>query len=247
VIIGVAAGTLALSGISAASGDAMPGDPLYGVKRSTERAQLALASSDVSRGQLFLEFAKTRVAEAHAVRQDGTGLGRVLTDMDSETRQGVRLLATAAVDRRDPAALDAIDRFIESQRHTVVRLLDQAGPASRDRVLESLTLLDAVTQRTGALRTSLSCGDSNGGSDVLGPKPSTCFSQRAPRTGTGQDSGQAEPTRTERGAPSGAPTGPNAAVPTAVPDPDGQTGQTPPDDGGLLGDLGRILGGILGP
>jgi hypothetical protein len=64
VIVGVAAGTLALSGMSAASGDAMPGDALYGVKRSTERAQLALASSNISRGQLYLYFARTRMTEA---------------------------------------------------------------------------------------------------------------------------------------------------------------------------------------
>ena len=48
---------MAVSGMSAASENAMPGDALYGVKRSTERAQLALASSEVNRGQLFLDFA----------------------------------------------------------------------------------------------------------------------------------------------------------------------------------------------
>ena len=61
IVVGVAAGTLALSGVSVASGDAMPGDALYGVKRSTERAQLALAGSDLTRGQLYLDFARTRL------------------------------------------------------------------------------------------------------------------------------------------------------------------------------------------
>ncbi|WP_373294855.1 sigma factor-like helix-turn-helix DNA-binding protein, partial [Dactylosporangium sucinum] len=35
IVVGLAAGTLALSGMSAASGDAIPGDALYSVKRST--------------------------------------------------------------------------------------------------------------------------------------------------------------------------------------------------------------------
>ena len=50
VIVGLAVGTLAVSGISVASGSAMPGDALYGVKRSSEDARVALAGSDRDRG-----------------------------------------------------------------------------------------------------------------------------------------------------------------------------------------------------
>ena len=100
---------IALSGISAASENAVPGDALYGMKRSTERAQLALASSDLSRGQLFLDFARTRLDEAATLRGDRLGFSAVLDDMDADTRQGVRLLTTAAAQRADPAALDAVD------------------------------------------------------------------------------------------------------------------------------------------
>src|SRR5207245_7569974 len=88
VLVGLAAGTLALSGMSAASGNAMPGDPLYGVKRSTESARLALAGSDISRGQLYLEFARNRLAEAQAIGPNGAGLSGMLDDMDAETRDG---------------------------------------------------------------------------------------------------------------------------------------------------------------
>lgn len=176
IIVGVAAGALALSGMSAASGDAVPGDPLYGVKRSTERAQLALAGSEISRGQLYLEFAKTRVAEASAVRDDRGELAGVLGDMDAETRHGVKLLTGAAVNRRDPVALDAVDRFVNVQRRSVAGLLNQAGdrgePGARDRVQESLTLLDSVARRSAALRTYLDCGAA--GTDALGPLPKRC-------------------------------------------------------------------------
>ena len=43
---------------------ASSGATSYNVKRSTERAQLALAGSDVSRGKLYLEFAGSRLDEA---------------------------------------------------------------------------------------------------------------------------------------------------------------------------------------
>src|SRR5215831_1945965 len=70
VIIGVVAGALLLSGVSAASTSALPGSPLYQVKRTNERAQLALAGSDVSRGKLYLDFAASRLNEAHQVSPD---------------------------------------------------------------------------------------------------------------------------------------------------------------------------------
>lgn len=186
VIVGVAAGTLALSGMSAASGDAVPGDVLYGIKRSTERAQLALVNTEISRGQLYLEFARTRMTEASAVNRDEANLVTVLADMDTNTRQGVRLLTSAAVARRDPMALDIVDGFVETHRRDVAGLLDQT--ASRARLRESLTLLDSVSERVASLRASLACGAD--GSDALGPVPDSCTTAMRPvaalRPGTGE-------------------------------------------------------------
>ncbi|MEU4782703.1 DUF5667 domain-containing protein, partial [Micromonospora sp. NPDC023633] len=179
VLVGIAAGAVALSGISAASENAVPGDALYGMKRSTERAQLALASSDVSRGQLFLDFARTRLAEAAALRGDEDGFSAVLDDMDADTRQGVRLLTTAATQRSDPAALDAVNSFLTGQRRAVGGLLDDASRADRDRTRRSLALLDAVRKRSDALRAAIACGlPAPAGSDALGPAPAACPGDR---------------------------------------------------------------------
>lgn len=192
VIAGVAAGTLALSGMSAASGDAVPGDALYGLKRSTERAQLALAGSDVSRGQLYLEFAKTRVAEASAVKSDEASFVGVLGDMDAATRQGVKLLTSAAVSGHNPVALDVIDHFVEAQRQSLAKLLGQTQAEAR--VRDSLALLDEIAERARALRTTLACG-SRSGSDALGALPNTC--------GTAIGHGARSPQRDERRAETG--------------------------------------------
>ena len=164
IVVGLAAGTLALSGMSAASGDAIPGDALYSVKRSTEKAQLALAGSDISRGQLYLEFARTRLDEAQAVK-DPAGLTAVLDDMDSETLEGVRLLTATAVGRKDSAALDAIDAFTSTQRAGAEKLRNgvngdararaakSADPAGRDRPpLQGDPPADQVRLRRGLRR-----------------------------------------------------------------------------------------------
>ncbi|MEV4480970.1 DUF5667 domain-containing protein [Micromonospora coxensis] len=175
ILVGIAAGAVAVSGISAASEDAVPGDALYGMKRSTERAQLALASSDLSRGQLFLDFARTRLDEAASLRGDLTGFRAVMDDMDADTRQGVRLLTTASTQRSDTAGLDAVNTFVAGQRQAVSGLLDGADRAERERTRRSLALLDAVRRRSDALRAAIACGLSTPvGTDALGPAPATC-------------------------------------------------------------------------
>ncbi|MFG1741408.1 DUF5667 domain-containing protein [Micromonospora chalcea] len=179
ILVGVAAGAIALSGISAASENALPGDALYGMKRSTERAQLALASSDISRGQLFLDFARTRLDEAASVRGDQLGFSAVLDDMDADTRQGVRLLTTVAAQRSDPAALDAVDTFLAGQRRVVSGLLDRPDHADRERTRRSLALLDAAGKRADALREAIACGlPAPQASDALGPAPAACPADR---------------------------------------------------------------------
>ncbi|MDM4720959.1 DUF5667 domain-containing protein [Micromonospora sp. WMMA1363] len=179
ILIGITAGAVAVSGISAASENAVPGDALYGMKRSTERAQLAFTSSDVSRGQLFLDFARTRLGEAAELRGDQVGYSDVLDDMDADTRHGVRLLTGAAVQRPDPAVLDRINTFVTAQQRAVGALLDEGTPAERERTRRSLALLDAVGKRSAALRAAIACGlPAPTASDALGPAPATCAAAR---------------------------------------------------------------------
>jgi hypothetical protein len=179
ILVGVAAGAVALSGISAASENAVPGDALYGMKRSTERAQLALASSDLSRGQLFLDFARTRLDEAADLHGDRIGFGAVLDDMDADTRQGVRLLTTVAAQRSDPAGLDAVNTFLTGQRRAVSGLLDRTDHVERDRTRRSLALLDAIGRRSDALRAAIACDlPAPVASDALGPAPTSCPGDR---------------------------------------------------------------------
>ncbi len=226
VLVGLAAGTLALSGMSAASSDAMPGDPLYGVKRSTESARLALAGSDVSRGQLYLVFARNRLAEAHSTGARGRVLASMLDDMDNETRAGVKLLTGAALSRRDRGALDVIDEFVRGQRTNLVQLGDSA------RVLQSLALLDRIALRSAGLRTNLNCGTGTGPADDLGAVTPNCAGGAPGAAGTG---GGSTPARRPENAPTGS---------GATPAPGAPAGTVPsPSSSGILDDLGRLIGG----
>lgn len=172
LLAGVTAGALALSGVSAASTEALPGDPLYQVKRSTELAQLALAGSDQSRGHLYLEFAQNRLREARKVAPER--LAAVLADMDVVTTSGASLLATAAVHQADAGALAALATFVSQQR---ARLGDLAGALPNDAaesVRSSLALLDAVQARATSLTNALAKGCAIPTVDDLGPRPVAC-------------------------------------------------------------------------
>jgi hypothetical protein len=245
IVVGIAAGTLALSGVSMASGEAMPGDALYGMKRSTERAQLALASSDLTRGQLYLDFARTRLTEAYAVRSDPNGFVAALRDMDSETQQGIRVLIASAMAQHDTTALDTIDSFVSSQRLLVAQMLDMNPGAGREKVTESLALLKVAEQRAVAARSALACGATATGTDLLGPILGGCATatQSGAKTtgGTSQVAPEVNPANPANTGPTGIP---QDLIPSAAAVPG--TNQEEKADDGLLGELGRILGGLLG-
>nr|WP_084599417.1 DUF5667 domain-containing protein [Actinoplanes subtropicus] len=262
IVIGVAAGALAVSGISAASENASPGDALYGVKRSTERAQLAMAGSDVSRGQLSLDFARTRLTEAASMAGDAAGFGGVLDDMDNDTRKGVRLLHTSAVARRDVKPLATVDAFVDRQRQTLMPVLNRLSPANRERAASSLALLDAVGRRADDLRAGLNCSTVlSAGADELGPKLRDCTTSAA-GTATGKTNGHSgkvgardslgSKVKTERANPTATPDASASSSAPALP-PGGTpvTSETPAvdattDAGTGESGLDGVLGGIFG-
>jgi len=269
IVIGVAAGAMAVSGISAASENASPGDALYGVKRSTERAQLAMAGSDDTRGQLSLDFARTRLTEATAMRGDDPAFGGVLNDMDADTKKGVRLLTGSAVNRSQPTPLTTVDGFVTRQRRTIGPVLEKLSPANKERALESVALLDDVHQRTTTLRAGLACPTRvRVGADALGPKLRNCVDGTddatssdstqgtAGKTSTKPDgstgTGKTKPERTDPAADRTDQTDPGTGNPAdrdADPTTDDSTPSPSPtadDDPGILGGIVGGIGGILG-
>jgi hypothetical protein len=272
IVIGVAVGAVAVSGLSSASENSGPGDALYGVKRSTERAQLALAGSDVTRGQLSLDFARTRLAEAAAMDGDNTDFPDVLADMDNDTTQGVRLLTTSAVSRTDKTPLTTVDTFVSGQRKVIGPIIDKLTPGNRERALQSMTLLDDIDRRARGLKAAIDCGPEGvAGADALGPKPHSCGNgvtgteksdDVGAQTGAGSNGKSGSKARPERNAPAdpratgdaGGPVGGAAATTPARPGlapttaPAEAPADTPdePADQQDDGFLGGLLGGIFG-
>jgi hypothetical protein len=204
------AGTVAVSGVSAASGDALPGETLYNVKRSTERAQLALAGNDLGKAQLYLEFARTRIEEASEVSGDDAAVASALYDAAGELRSGTALLGELAVANEDPSPLDFVDLFTNEHRWVLEDLVSGLDGEALTAGEELVGVLEDAAVRSVELRGALDCTEPGGETDALGPIPGTCVKDAVDGTspvdpgGTdGTESGVGETGSGETGEDSG--------------------------------------------
>ncbi|MFI9007079.1 DUF5667 domain-containing protein [Actinosynnema sp. NPDC053489] len=208
------------------SRDALPGDALYGVKRTAESASLGLTFDEGSKGYKRLEFAAARVNELETLvdryRESGGGpLGgylTALTDFDADAAAGSRVLA-ALGSNADRRALDDLGGWADSQADRLAGLRPSLPAGATDRVATSLDLLTRIAERAAALRARADCASATTGEvDQVGPVPARdeCA---APPAATG--------TTTDATSPPPAPT--TAAVPTTPRDtPGATTTATPP-------------------
>ncbi|MCM1977041.1 MULTISPECIES: DUF5667 domain-containing protein [Streptomyces] len=162
--VGVAAG--AFGGVAAASGDALPGDSLYGLKRGIEDFKRGLADGDSERGRVYLDQASTRLNEARRLMErdrsgplDHETLGevrRALSGMHHDASEGHRLLAAAyAADPDSLGPMQALAGFSRSHRETWGALRDRL-PVQLGDVGEQVTsVFDAIDEDVAPLESLL--------------------------------------------------------------------------------------------
>ena len=208
------AAVVAVAGVSAAGARSLPGDPFYGVKKSTEALELRLARSDVGRGGIHLEHAERRLHEVGDLLgtdialssgaadvplalggSRGARVAGALRAMDDSTRNGSALLTKAFQDNGETEPLRTLQTFAVRQRAGLAQVLPEIPTGARAEAIDSLALIDEVAQRANALLVNGMCG-------------TTC-----------------------------APPTPSVASPPAVPQPQAQHSPTPTPDADDLGPL----------
>ncbi|HWM03401.1 MAG TPA: DUF5667 domain-containing protein [Actinophytocola sp.] len=209
--------------------DALPGDALYGVKRTAEAASLGLTFGDESKALKHLEFASARVGEIETLARrypdrDSAPVGgylTALTDFDNDAAAGSRqLIATAT--STDGRQLDALRSWAEQQASRLTAVTPRLPAAARNRETASLALLDKIATRAGALYARMECGQiTSGSTDDIGALPARGVCVRP--TGTTPDPNGPGGTRPPDGDSSVQPT-----VPPSVPDPQQPTPGLPP-------------------
>ena len=257
VLVGLAVGTVAISGIAAASGGAMPGDALYGLKRSQENAQLQLLTSPVSKGQFYFGLARKRLTEAQAVDKDPNRFQSLLNDMSSETQSGAKLLFTDAVNKRDRQALAMVNVFYGTQEQAIKAFLGnlQSNDARRKPLNNAEVTLDMVDRRwtdITAVKNCVTIAQTN--PDKYGPNVTSCVDAPPAQLGTQSTKhGSTSPSGLSTGNPDTTKGTPARSTAPAVSG-DANTSAVvvaavalvpAGTDGGLLTEIGQLLGGLL--
>jgi Domain of unknown function (DUF5667) len=159
VVTGVLVGLVGSAGAAAASTHALPGDSLYGLKRSIESVQLKLAHSDLSQGRELLEQADHRLSEAEALAASENArspettarIAQALTDMDAAARDGADEMNAAYADSGDTQPLVELDRFATDQSERLDDLATLLGPDLRDQIAPLSEMLRTLQTRLDTL------------------------------------------------------------------------------------------------
>jgi len=200
VAVGVsslAAVLLVLSALVWLSGSALPGGPLYQVKRAAESVQLALTSGSDAKARLELQFAKLRSDEVAKLISRPSALGAgpaadasigsataslirtTLVSADEDVREATRLLTQAALHSHTTAPLAILADWAPGQRKRLGEIADRLPAGSlRALALQSAHVVEAAKQRVIQVTHAVRCNCRvTKGSDSYGPVPcGTCSS-----------------------------------------------------------------------
>ncbi|MGH3761001.1 DUF5667 domain-containing protein [Actinophytocola sp.] len=167
--------------------DALPGDALYGVKRTAEAAELGLTFGDEGKALKHLEFASARVGEIETLARryadrDSAPVGgylTALTDFDNDASAGSRQLIALST-RSDGRRLDALNSWARQQSSRLTAVSTLLPSAARNRGNASLALLDKIASRAAALYARMDCYQiTSGSSDDVGALPASGACERA--------------------------------------------------------------------
>jgi hypothetical protein len=234
---GVAVGVLSggIGGVAWAASSALPGDPLYGVKRGLENMRVSVSGSDLERGEQYLGQAKTRLAEVHKLlgrhdsNVDGTDDSRLIAEtMDllyRDVDDAGQLLAPLA-ETGDAEALANLQNFLTAYQPQATDLETLLAPDSQDKARRLVALMNGLSARMTVAQADLdkqraaqqhSTGGSSSSSRHQDPPQSpTPTGSVSTRASEGQRPPAAGTSSSTQGEPTGSPTGTPSSDPSST-------------------------------
>lgn len=252
VAAGVTAAAVAVTGVSAAASQSLPGDPFYGLKRTAEGVQLSLADGAQEEGVRHLQFADTRMRELRqlvlgrdlsgdAEAPDAARVTALLEDMDDETRSATRLLTEAFRSTAEADPVERLARFAESQDAGLREVLPELPQEARPRLRESLALVADVRTTADELLLLRDCTaecDPEAAAPTVPVGPGTDVAEApcvcptpVPEPSVAPVPGTA-PTPTASGDPTGAPPSARPSSPAPAPSPSPSRSPSPSPSSG---------------
>jgi hypothetical protein len=153
----VAIGSSGVAGTAFASHSALPGEALYGVKRTVETVQLVLATSDVGKGERYLAIAEARLTEVEGLL-DLAGprstdpvrveqLRRTLGDLRTSVELARNHFLAAYERTGDARTLLPLEEFLRSMRQELASLSPLLPRALAGDHASLLASLEAIAAR----------------------------------------------------------------------------------------------------
>ncbi|HEX2894169.1 MAG TPA: DUF5667 domain-containing protein [Marmoricola sp.] len=172
------------AGVAAAAENALPGDPLYPIKRGIESAQVSLNTSDAARGRDLVDQASSRLDEIHGLVGSGDNSSRIADTLASFKRSeanGADLLFVAYQRGGSADDLAALRTTLSSQSKRLDALAGQAPAELRPDFADARAFLGDLDQQARVL--CANCGPDNGTGDFTGlsssPAMQTLITQSA--------------------------------------------------------------------
>ncbi len=219
------------------SRNALPGDPLYGLKRAGESTSLGLTFGDQARAKKHLEFATNRVNELGQLTAGGgateADYRMAVDDFAADLRAGVaQLTAVATSEDGGAQQLSDLRLWARNQEARLASQQNRLTPGAAAAVGDARGLLGKVLQRSTDLVARMNCYEiTTGTSDELGLLPANGECTKKPAPPAGSPITPAAPTTTSE-SPGPDATGtqlPGATTMTTV-TPAPANGTTPPPE-----------------
>ena len=179
-----AAIVIAAGGLVYASGDSMPGSPLYGVKRATEKVKLAMTFNEESRAKLHYALAQKRIDEAKSMAKSGK---------DSEVA-GISQEAKKSLEEAGKVA--KVVPPVEKDKLTGE--IDSIDSAARERVAQKLAdaadadgVSETIPETKAAGHTKNSAGDDENTTSAETPMMTASVKRLAEKATAGSSSSKA--------------------------------------------------------
>jgi hypothetical protein len=154
------------AGVAAAAENALPGDPLYPIKRGIESAQISLNSSDAAKGHDLISQAGTRLDEIDALMGNGDATSQITHTLASYQRtaaNGADLLFVAYQRNGNVDDLASLRTALVDQSAQLTSLAAQAPPTTQPGFRSASSLLADLDQQARVLCGN--CGPDTGATD----------------------------------------------------------------------------------
>lgn len=155
--IASAVGGLALvgatTGLAAAAQTALPGDPLYPLKRAIENAQTGLTMGDQAKGATLLSNAQDRLDELTKLTargDDQAAMSQTLTDFTDQATQASDLLLADYAQSGHASSIAELRDFTATSLDSLADLAPQVDGDAHDALIHAasvLTQIDAAAER----------------------------------------------------------------------------------------------------